>query len=51
MSIEEEAEKYAELFNGVKLDQIGLNSQNKWNEMIVSLLIEIRDKLDKLVEK
>ena len=51
MSIEEEVEKYAKMFQGVKLDQIGLNSQTKWNEMIVSLLIEIRDKLDELVEK
>ncbi len=51
MSIEEEVEEYAKMFQGVKLDQIGLNSQTKWNEMIVSLLIEIRDKLDELVEK
>ena len=51
MTLEDEAEKYTKMFEGINLTHIGITDQTKWNKMIYGLLIEIRDKLDELLEK
>ena len=48
MSIEDEAERYAKMFEGIDLR---INPQIEMDKLIVDLLIEIRNKLDELLEK
>ncbi len=48
MTIEEEPEKYRKMFEGVDLRK---DPQLEMQKLVIDLLIEIRNKLDELLEK
>ena len=48
MVTEEEVERYKSLLNCVDFTT---NLESKWHELIANLLIEIRDKIDKINKK